>query len=326
MLSTPASAFLSAHALRLAVLVAAVAIPTTACKGGAAHKDQGHASGSAGSVGSASGAPAQAAPDPERAENAKLEAAIECLNSNSERVFEVRDGYLADVDPATGVPLRAGPMNLMGLGSAEPCERKVKAAAALTPAIPELDKASADYVAALAGFRAVWDQLDAYYKKGEHLDDKAARARELHPKVMAAVDGFAAANAALHRAVEDRNRRRHQAALAALEQREGRNLEVIIGTLMLEAQTLLGLTEAPAIDAAALAAQLTTYGALVDEVDAYAGAHADEAARWGSLTNVRNYSKAFLAASKAVGRDGTPASRDEAMRQYNFLVDNFNNH
>ncbi len=88
------------------------------------------------------GAPATATPpaaDPARAESAKLEAAIECLNNNSGRVFEVRDGYLGDVDPATGVPLPNRPMNLMGLGTSEPCERKVKAAAALTPAVPELD-------------------------------------------------------------------------------------------------------------------------------------------------------------------------------------------
>lgn len=303
------------------VTVAALAAASLlACKGSPpAGKGEGKASAAAGSAAAGSAA----APDPAKVEGQKLEAAITCLNNNSERVFEVREGYLRDVDPATGVPVRDG-INLMGVGSSEPCERAVKAAAALTPAIPELDKATADYVAALAAFRAQWDALDGYYKKGEYADDKGAKARELHPKVMAAIDAFAAANDALHRAVSDRNRQRHLAALEATEKRDGRNLEVVIGRLMLEAQTLLELTDTAKPDPTALGAQLGTYGALVDELDAYAGAHADEAAQWGSLTNIRNYSKGVLAAGKAVARDGS--QREEVLRQYNFLVDNVNRH
>ena len=281
------------------------------------------------------GAPATATPpaaDPARAENAKLEAAIECLNNNSGRVFEVRDGYLGDVDPATGVPLPNRPMNLMGLGTSEPCERKVKAAAALAPAVPELDKASADYVAALVAFRAAWDELDAYYKKGEHKDDQGAKAKLLHPKVMAAVDAFAGAHDTLQAMVKQRNRQRHQAALAETEKRDGRTLEVILGTLMLEASSLLDLVDARQPDAQQLAAQLAAYGKLVDEADAYAAAHADEAAKWGSLTNVRNYSKSFLAASKVIDRKlaeptpATPSEHEDAVKQYNYLVDNYNRH
>lgn len=281
------------------------------------------------------GAPATATPpaaDPARAESAKLEAAIECLNNNSGRVFEVRDGYLGDVDPATGVPLPNRPMNLMGLGTSEPCERKVKAAAALTPAVPELDKASADYVTALIAFRAAWDELDAYYKKGEHKDDQGAKAKLLHPKVMTAVDAFAGAHDTLQAVVKLRNRQRHQAALAQTEKRDGRTLEVILGTLMLEASALLDLVDARQPDALQLAAQLATYGKLVDEGDAYAAAHPDEAAKWGSLTNVRNYSKGFLAASKVINRkltEPTPATASEhedVVNQYNYLVDNYNRH
>lgn len=285
--------------------------------------------------GSSAGAPTStttAAADPARAEAAKLEAAIECLNNNSGRVFEVRDRYLRDVDPATGVPVANRPMNLMGIGNAAPCERKVKAAAPLTPAVPELDRASADYVAALTAFHAAWDELDAYYKKGEQLDDQGAKAKVLHPKVMASLDAFAAAHQALQAVVSQRNRLRHQADLAATEQREGRTFNVVLGTLMLEAQTLLELVDTAKPDAAQVATQLAAYGALVDEAEAYAVAHADEASTWGSLANLRNYSKTFLAACKVIARkvaepDGaTPAEHEAAVQQYNSLVDNYNNH
>jgi hypothetical protein len=306
----------------LPLALAAAVVGLLACKKSAPPADRG--AGSA--AGSAAGAAPDraAAPDPAQIEGQKLEAAITCLNSHTERVFEVRAGYLSDVDPATGMPVRNTTINLMGLGSSEACERGIKAAAALTPAAPDLDRASAGYVAALAAFRAEWEALDAYYKKGGFTDDQGAGARALHPKVMAALDRFAAANRALHGAVGERNRQRHLAELKVREQRDGRNLEVIIGTLMLEAQTLLSHTDGPTPDATALAAQLTTYGALVDELDAYVSGHADEAARWGSLANIRNYSKAVLAAAKTVARDGS--GRDEVVRQYNFLVDNVNRH
>ena len=70
----------------------------------------------------------------------------------------------------------------------------------------------------------------------------------------------------------------------------------------------------------------------MDEVDAYAGAHKDETSKWGSFGNIKNYDKTFLAATKVVARkrhDKKEPSDSELAaisKQYNSLVDNYNNH
>jgi hypothetical protein len=277
----------------------------------------------------AEGAAAQAGSPEDDSTGPKLAAAIECLNRHSGRVFETRDAYLERVDPATGAVTQGDKPALLGLYGVDACRDDVKKAGALTPAVAALDSASAAYVTALEQLVASYDALKGYYEKGEHLDDSGKKAAELHPKLMAAFEGFARAHQTLDAEVNTLNRARRVADLAAREKAEGRNLEVIIDTMMLEAESLVEMLSAK--DGAALDAQITTYGKLVDEVDAYAGAHADEVKR-GSMANLRNYSMSFLAAAKVIGRklrDGaepTDAERGAAIDQYNSLVTNYNNH
>ena len=64
-------------------------------------KKSGDPAAGSGSAG-ASAQPVGAADDGRRAEDARLEAAIECLNRHSNRVFEARDAYVGSVDPQTG--------------------------------------------------------------------------------------------------------------------------------------------------------------------------------------------------------------------------------
>jgi Protein of unknown function (DUF3829) len=316
-----------------ALLTCSLAVLAPACKKG---EDSGASAAPAASA-PAAAAPAAEAPaapsaalSADRAEGAKLAAAIECLNRNSGRVFEVRDNYMHSVDPATGSSHGKKPA-LLGLYGTEPCLREVKAAGALTPAVPELDHASAAYAAALDALSQTYEQLTGYYEKGDYIDDKGKKATLLHPKVVEAFKTFGAAHRELSTTVRALNRKRRQAKLAAREQAEGRNLEVIIDTMMLEAETLVAMVK-PDAEPSALAAQIATYAKLVDEVDARAVAHPDEASKRGSITNVRNYDKSFLAASKNVSRKlaakDHPSSSDlaDVNQQYNSLVDNYNNH
>jgi hypothetical protein len=312
------------HASVFTCLLAVLALP--ACK-----KSEPTGSGDPAAA-AAPTPPNPAAESPaDQAEGAKLSAAIECLNRHSGNIFEVRDAYLASVDPATGSSRGKKP-TLPGLYGTEPCQRGVKEAAAVTPAIPALDSASATYVAALDTVVKAYEELTGYYQKGDYLDDKGKKAETLHPKVVEAFKGFAAANKELSSQVRMMNRKRTEAKLAAREKAEGRNLEVIIDSMMLEAETLVAMASKPDADLAALDAQIAAYGKSVDEVDTYASAHPDEASKRGSMANLRNYDKTFLAASKVVSRklrDKKTPTADEledVTKQYNSLVDNYNNH
>ncbi len=287
----------------------------------------------AGSAASGKTAPSGAAAEDsaDEAEGQKLSAAIECLNRHSGRVYEARDKYLADVDAATGSARGKKPL-MMGLYGTDACAREVRKAAVVKPAVPALDAASVGYVSALEGLVKAYEELDGYYEKGEHIDDKGKKAATLHPKVMEAFKSFAAADKQLSTTVKTMNRKRRETKIAAREAAEGRNLAVIMDRMMLEAETLVSMPSSPDVAPAALDTQIAAYGKLVDEVDAYAGAHKDETSKWGSLANIKNYDKAFLAAAKVVARkrhdkkEPNDSELEAISRQYNSLVDNYNNH
>jgi hypothetical protein len=307
----------------LATALAALTLP--ACKKDVAR--------GASATAPSSGAPATvpAADAAQEAEGAKLHAAIECLNWLSANVFEIRDRYLAGVDPKTGASGKAKPV-MMGLRSIDPCVRDVKKAGAIKPGVAALDAASAAYVSALEGFEKPYEEIKGYYAKDEHLDDKGKKAQELHPRFMAAFKTFSAAHKELSATVRTLNRKRRETRLAAREKAEGRNLAVIMDTMMLEAETLVDLATSDQIELATLDAQIASTGKLVDEVDAYASAHKDEVSQFGSMGNIKNYDKSFLAASKTVARKlrdkGKPTDSDyeNVSTQYNSLVTNYNNH
>jgi hypothetical protein len=306
----------------LAAALAVLIVP--ACKKGGAPGTTAAAS---------SGAPGAAAEDSpaDEAEGAKLHAAIECLNRHSGAIFEMRDRYLQDVDPKTGAARRGKPV-IMGMYGIDGCVRQVKEADAIKPPVPALDKASARYAAALEGVERAHEALDGYYKKDEQLDDKGKKALELHPKLMDAFKTFSAAHKDLSATVQTLNRRRRETKLAAREKAEGRKLAVIMDTMMLESETLVELATAEDVDLAKLDAQIAVTGKLIDEVDTYAGAHKDEVRQFGSMGNIKNYDKAFLAASKTVARKlrdkGKPTDDEygNVSKQYNSLVTNYNNH
>jgi hypothetical protein len=272
-----------------------------------------------------------AADEADEAEGAKLSAAIECLNRHTANVWEIRDKYLETVDAKTGNSKGKKPI-LMGMYGTDGCANGVKRAAAVKPPVPALDTASAAYVTALLNVEKSWEEVKGYYTKDEHLDDKGKKGEELHPKLMDAIKAFAAANKELGGIVQATNRARREAKVAAREKAEGRKLAVIMDHMMLEAETLVGLATEEGADSAKLDAQIAKTTKLVDEVDTYAAAHKDETNQFGSMANIKNYDKTFLAASKAVARKvrdkAAPTDDDYSAvsRQYNFLVDNYNHH
>src|SRR5687767_5202916 len=106
----------------------------------------------------AEGKAAESSPaDEGRAEGAKLNAAIECLNQHSARVFETRQAYLDSVDAKTGAAPEGHKPVLPGLYGPDPCRRLAKDAAAMTPAMPALDDKTAAYVAAFDSLNIAYE-------------------------------------------------------------------------------------------------------------------------------------------------------------------------
>src|ERR1700759_5544284 len=98
--------------------------------------------------------------------------------------------------------------------------------------------------------------------------------------------------------------------------------------MMLEAETLVVAAKSSDTAPAELDAEVAAYGKLVDETEAFATAHSDLATKaFGSITNIRNYSKAFLSAAKDVARKRranekpTPDELHNVGEQYNAPAD-----
>jgi hypothetical protein len=264
----------------------------------------------------------------------KLNASIECLNRHSGRIFEARDFYLQRVDKDKG-PEAGKEVSLLGLYSLDPCAANVKKAAALTPAVPELDKAALAYIAALETLLTTYEDFEGYFKKGEFRTDGGKKGTETHTKLMAAFTAFADANTVLDAIVGTENRKQRLADLARREKAEGRKLGVVLDSMMLDAETVVdalsvGPDQLVAGDPAALDATIATYAKGVDEFEAYLKAHADEAQKVGSRDNLVNYSQSFLGQARAIAekvKAKKPPTADElekATDQYNSLVDNYN--
>jgi hypothetical protein len=289
-------------------------------------------SGEPGAPGAPSAKPAAESPAG-AALQAKLQAGIECMNRHADRIFEAQKAYLEQVDPAKGPP-PGKQVHMLGLYAIDQCLDAMKKASVLTPAIPELDQAGTAFTSALATVVNVHDEQKAYYTKGEYQTDGGKKAIDTHAKLVAAFDAFDAAHESFAARVGAENRKVRVADLAAREKAEGRKLGVVLDSLMLEAQDLVHAISVPpaqllAGDVAALEAKVAVYAKAVDELDTYMKAHPDEAQAYGSRASLVNYSQTLLGATRTVVAKVTAKEEpvdavEEAIRQYNYLVDNYN--
>lgn len=310
-------------------LLLSLGLATAACKKSSPAPG---GSGSAAAKPPAGGSAAPAADPLDQAKGRKMQLAVECLNHYSNTAFDARRTYLESVDATTGLAASGKPA-IVGLAGVELCQLRLKSAGEVTPAVPEIDEPFATYVAATTALDAAWVALKGYYDRGEAVDDKGAKAATLHPAVVAAFDTFRDAHRALHGVIGKLTRERSLAQIAAREKAEGRKLEVIIESLMVEADTLVELAgSADATTLPALQAGLAAYDKVVAEMTTYAAAHPDETKARGSWTNLQNYANTYLAAAKNVVRKLTekaPLGESDAgdvTKQYNLLVDNYNRH
>jgi hypothetical protein len=102
-----------------------------------------------------------------------------------------------------------------------------------------LEAAATAYVDAVSNLEPLLKEADDYYSAENYKDDRMAKGKELHPRLVAAWDAFAGADHNLRDAVEVNNDRRAQEKLAAIEQSEGRKAHYYVDALMIYAKRVL---------------------------------------------------------------------------------------
>lgn len=273
---------------------------------------------------------------------AKINAYVGCINRLSARAFDSRARYFswaAKSGPTGKERIIYGTYTIHDTAD---CKKNVEKANALEPRDAELEAAASAYAEAVAKLEPLLKEADDYYTQQDYKDDKMAKGRALHPRLVAAWDAFAAADQKLRNGVEAINDKRSLEKLAAIEQSEGRKARYHVEALMIHAKRVLRAQDKAAPDLAAMTQALNDYEGLVKGAEQVSGA--DGGGKIGSM--FINNAKSFLVTGKQLMRrlrdhvpyssgdkmmlsnpgagwmvEGSPA---RLMRDYNQLVDSYN--
>ena len=156
----------------------------------------------------------------------KLNAYVGCINRLSERSYESRSRYFswADKNGPTGKErIIYGTYTIYDTSD---CRKNVEKANALEPRDAALEAAASAYADAVSKLEPLLKEADDYYSQENYKDDKMAKGKALHPRLVAAWDAFATADQKLRgerrshqrqartgEARRDREKRRPQGAL-----------------------------------------------------------------------------------------------------------------
>ena len=178
-----------------------------------------------------------------------------------------------------------------------------------------------------------------YYSQEDYKDDRMAKGRALHPRLVAAWDAFGTADKALRGGIEAINDRGAAERLAEIERQEGRKARYHVQALMIQAKRVLRTQDTEKPDIAAVTQALNEYEGTVKALQQLP---ADEA-KAGAF--ILGSAKSFLTSAKQLMRrirDKVPYNRGDRMmldsgggwmvegspprllRDYNQLIDDYN--
>ncbi len=272
----------------------------------------------------------------------KLNAYVGCINRLSARAFDSRARYFswaAKNGPTGRERIIYGTYTIYNTAD---CKKNVEKANTLEPRDAALEAAATAYVEAVGKLEPLLKEADDYYTQADYKDDKMAKGKALHPRLVAAWDAFASADQRLRGEVEAINDKRALAKLAAIEQSEGRKARYHVEALMIQAKRVLRAEDAGKPDLAAITQAVADYESVVKGAEQFAGSGGE--AKIGSLF-ISN-AKSFLVTAKHLMRrirDHVPYSSGDKMmlsnamsgwmvegspprlmRDYNQLVDAYN--
>lgn len=243
---------------------------------------------------------------------AKVNAAIECINRLSERSHLSRHRYFSWVSKNGPTGKERIIYGTYTIYDTSDCRKKVEKANALAPHEPEFEALASAYVEAVAALEPLLKEADDYYSQENYKDDRMAKGKALHPRLIAAWDTFAKADKKLRidlDVLQDRDAARR---LVEIERTEGIKDRYHIEAVMISAKRLLRATEASPTNLTTITETLSGYEAIVKATEEYAAAN--KGAKIGS--SFINDAKSFLTTGKQLMRrirDKTPYSQGEKM-------------
>jgi hypothetical protein len=270
----------------------------------------------------------------------KLNAYVGCINRLSERSYQSRSRYFswaAKTGPTGKERIIYGTYTIYDTSD---CRKNVEKANALEPRDADLEAAASAYADAVSKLEPLLKEADDYYEQENYKDDRMAKGKALHPRLVAAWDAFADSDRKLRGALDTINDRRALERLAEIEKSEGRTARYQVEALMIRAKRVLRTQDTSKPDVAATAQAISDYEEAVKGAEQFSGSGNGKI---GSIF-ISN-AKSFLVTSKQLMRrvrDKVPYSAGDKMmidagsgwmiegspqrllRDYNQLVDGYN--
>ncbi len=269
----------------------------------------------------------------------KLNAYVGCINRLSERSHESRKRYFSWASKSGPTGKERIIYGTYTIYDTSDCRRNVAKANGIEPRDAALEAAASAYVEAVGALEPLLKEADDYYSQENYKDDRMAKGRALHPRLVAAWDAFGNADKALRGGIEAINDRGAAERLAEIESKEGRKARYHVQALMIQAKRVLRTQDTEKPDIAAITQALNEYEGTVKALEQLP---ADEA-KVGSF--MLGSAKSFLTSAKQLMRrirDKVPYSQGDRMmlgsgggwmvegspprllRDYNQLIEAYN--
>jgi hypothetical protein len=274
---------------------------------------------------------------------AKMNAYVGCLNRISARAFDSRSRYFSWAAKSGPTGRERIIYGLYTIYDTTDCRKNVEKANAIEPHDAALEAAGSAYAEAAGALEVLLKEADDYYTQENYKDDKMAKGKALHPRLVAAWDTFESADKALRGEVEAINDKRALEKLAAIEASEGKKARYHVEALMIDAKRVLRTVDTKTPDPGAMAQAISGYEEIIKGAEGFTGSGLARD-KIGSL--FMSNAKSFLVTAKQLMRrlrDHVPYSSGDKMmlgnamsgwmvegspprllRDYNTLVDAYN--
>ena len=218
------------------------------------------------------------------------------------------------------------------------CEKGVKSAVALTPALQPIDGVAVSYIDAAVALGNTINEMDKYYTQENYKDDAFAKGKTLHQTFLKNLEAFEPVAESYHAAIQEINDKRQLAELKNIEEREGKTFHYYSLAVMISAKQINNLISQEKFDVDAAMKKVSELETLV--------AQAKEADKGGmNFSFINSAGQYQLEAKKYVRRirDKVPYSDwdkeqlqdansswmvedsfPRALREYNEMVDDYN--
>ena len=270
----------------------------------------------------------------------KLNAYVGCINRLSERSYESRQRYFSWVSKNGPTGKERIIYGTYTIYDTEDCRKAVEKANGIEPRDAALETAASAYVEAVGVLEPLLKETAEYYSQEDYKDDRMAKGRALHPRLVAAWDAFANADKALRGGIEAINDRGAVERLAEIESQEGRKARYHVQALMIHAKRVMRAETADKPDATEIAKAIGEFEELVKGAEQFSG---NSDGKIGSM--FMSSTKSFLVTAKQLMRrirDKVPYSQGDRMmlnsgggwmvegsphrllRDYNQLIEDYN--